>query len=201
MSSGIDIKFVQETFERLTDQELLWRATREAEGLTPEAEQILKAELAKRGLNANIEKSIEAQKKTYTLAELDTYCNIISSVHCPTCDSAAQPLNATITGEVISFVIMSTYNKRIVVGCPDCLDKANNNALAKSLALGWWGIPWGIVYTVQSIILNTQSKRKHRTQNPNEHLRAIALHHIGELEAYKGNKEKLQQILIRHNKS
>ncbi|WP_256364380.1 hypothetical protein [Nostoc piscinale] len=25
-----------------------------------------------------------------------------------------------------------------------------------SLFLGWWGIPWGIIYTIQSVVTNLQ---------------------------------------------
>jgi len=41
--------------------------------------------------------------------------------------------------------------------------KSGENTLKKSLKftlislfLGWWGIPWGIIYTIQSLVTNLQ---------------------------------------------
>ncbi|MBN1954178.1 MAG: hypothetical protein JW900_03910 [Anaerolineae bacterium] len=41
--------------------------------------------------------------------------------------------------------------------------RADENAVAKglpytllSLVLGWWGIPWGPIYTIQSLVVNFQ---------------------------------------------
>ncbi|MEO1429445.1 MAG: hypothetical protein AAFV71_10345 [Cyanobacteria bacterium J06633_8] len=33
-----------------------------------------------------------------------------------------------------------------------------------SIFLGWWGIPWGIIYTIQSLITNCQGGRDMTTQ-------------------------------------
>jgi hypothetical protein len=104
------------------------------------------------------------------------------------------------TGEVLSIIFFTRYEKKIKIGCPHCLDKANNKALKKSALLGWWGIPWGIIHTVQAIALNLISKRTNHLPNHNEDLRSFTLSVVGELEAYKGNKEKLQQVLERQNR-
>ena len=69
-----------------------------------------------------------------------------------------------------------------------------------SAVLGWWGIPWGIIRTPQAIALNLKSKRTNHLQDHNNYLRSFTLSVIGELETYKGNKEKLQQILMRQNR-
>jgi predicted nucleic-acid-binding Zn-ribbon protein len=199
MSTGIDIELGQETYQRMTDDELIRIATQDAHGLTPEALEVVKAEIRKRGLNENITKGLDAQNKTITIGEIDSYCKVISELSCPICGNSSEKLNATITGEVMSFIFLTTYKKKIKVGCPDCLDKANNNALAKNAFLGWWGIPWGIIRTIQYISLNLKSKRTNRSNDPNDYLRSFALNKIGELETYKNDKNKLQQILIRQN--
>jgi predicted nucleic-acid-binding Zn-ribbon protein len=199
MSTGIDISFVQETYQRMTDDELIRIATQDAHGLTPEAMEVIKTEIKKRGLDESIYKGVEAQNKTYTIEEVDTYCNVVSRLSCPSCGNTTERLNATVTGEVMSFIFFTTYNKKVRVGCPHCLDKANNNALTKTALLGWWGIPWGIIKTIQSIVLNLKSKRSNHSHDHNDYLRSFALSTIGELETYKDNKEKLQQILARQN--
>lgn len=199
MSTGIGIKYVQDTYQRMTDDELIRVATQDAYGLTPEAMYIVKAEIRRRGLDENIAQGVEAQNRTYTLEEIDIYCDIVSRLSCPTCGSTTERLNATLTGEVTSVIFFTAYNKKIKVGCPQCLDKANNNALTKTALLGWWGIPWGIIKTVQSIALNLKSKRTNHSQDHSEYFRSFALSTIGELETYKDNKDKLQEIVTRQN--
>jgi hypothetical protein len=199
MSTGIDIKFVQERYQSMTDDELIRTATQDAYGLTPEAMEIVKAEIKKRGLDENIAKGVEAQNKTYSVEEVDAYCDIVSKLNCPSCGSATERLNATMTGEVMSFIFFTTYDKKIKGGCPYCLDKANNNALTKTAVLGWWGIPWGIIRTPQAIALNLKSKRTNHLPEHNDYLRSFALSTIGVLETYKDNKQKLQQVLAKQN--
>ncbi|THU38316.1 hypothetical protein FAM09_16705 [Niastella caeni] len=131
MSTGMDIKFVQETYQRMSDDELTRIATQDASGLTPEAIAIVKAEINRRGLSQNITKGVEAQNKTYTPDEINKYCDIISKLSCPYCGSMTEKLNATMTGEVVSVIIFSNYHTSIKIGCPPCLDKANNKALIR----------------------------------------------------------------------
>jgi hypothetical protein len=200
MSTGIDIKFVQETYQRMSDDELIRIATQDASGLPPEAMEVVKTEIQKRGLDQNITKGLEAQNKTYTIKEVDAYCDIVRNLSCPTCGNTTERLNVTMTGEVISVLFFTSYVKRTKIGCPPCLDKAHNSALLKSALLGWWGIPWGIIRTLQAIVFNLRRKQTNHLQDHNEDLRSFALNVIGELEAYKENKEKLQQILARQNR-
>lgn len=183
----------------MTNEELIRIATQDAYGLTPEAMEVVKSEIQKRGLDQNIALGVEAQNKSYTIEEVDAYCDIVSNLSCPSCGNTTARLNATITGEVMSFVFFTTYNKKIKVACPHCLDKANNNALTKTAILGWWGFPWGIIRTSQAIALNLKSKRTNHLEDHNNYLRSFTLSVIGELETYKGNKEKLQQIVARQN--
>ena len=42
MSTGIDIQYVQETYQRMSDEELIRTATENAYGLTPEAMEVVK---------------------------------------------------------------------------------------------------------------------------------------------------------------
>jgi len=199
MSTGIDIKFVQEKYQRMSDDELIRIATQDAYGLTPEAMDVVKAEIQKRGFNENINKGLEAQNKEYTIEEINAYCDLVRNLSCPICGSSTERLNATLTGEVMSFVLFTNYNKKIKVGCPSCLDKANNNALKKTAILGWWGFPWGIIRTPQAIALNLKSMRTNHLHEHNDYLRSFALSALGELETYKDNKEKLIQVLKRQN--
>jgi hypothetical protein len=195
MSTGIDIKFVRENYQKLTDAELIKAATTDAAGLTPEALEVVKEEITKRKLDSNVIKGIEAQNKSYTIEEVDKYCNIVRNLNCPICRTSYAVLNGTMTGEVMSFILFTQYSKKIKIGCPTCLDKANESALTKTILLGWWGIPWGFIKTIQAIRINIKSKKTNHSDSINDFLRSYTLSKIGEIETYKDNKEKLQQII------
>lgn len=184
----------------MNDDELIRIATRDASGLTPEAMEVVKAEIKKRKLDENISNGVEAQNKTYSKEEVDAYCDILCNLSCPLCGNTTERINATMTGEVMSFVVFTIYNKKIKVGCPDCLDKANNSALAWSAILGWWGLPWGIIRTPHAISLNLKSKQTNHAKGHNDYLRIFTMGVIGEVETYKDNQEKLQQIVARQNR-
>src|SRR5450432_1535588 len=195
MSTGIDIEFVRQAYRKMTDEELVRVATQDAHGLTDEALQVVKEEVQRRKLDSNIVKGVEAQNRSYSIGDIDKLCGIIQKRDCPVCQNATENLNATMTGEVVSFIFMTQYKKKIKVACAGCLDKANNAALIKTAVLGWWGIPWGIVRTIQSIILNINSKKTNHAATPNNFLRSFVLSNVGQMETYKDNKEKIQQII------
>ena len=195
MSSGIDIQFVREAYQKMSDQELIRVLTQDAAGLTPEAQEVVKEEIKKRNLDPNIAKGVDAQQKSYTSAEIDAYCEIIQKLPCPATGSTSEKLNATLTAEVMSFIIFTQYREKIIIGSPDILDKASNAALRKTILFGWWGIPWGIIRSIKAIVINIESKKLNRIDTPNEFLRSFVLSKIGQIETYKNNKEKLLEII------
>lgn len=195
MSKGIDIQFVRENYQRMSDEELIRIATQDAVGLTPEAQEVVSEEITRRNLDTNIIKGVQAQNKEYTIEEIDKYCTLVRNLTCPSCQTNSKMLNGTLVSEVMSFIFFTQYKKQIKVACPSCLDKANNNALFLTSLVGWWGIPWGIIKTIQAIGNNLKSKRTNHIDSPNDYLRSFVLSKIGQFETYKNDKEKLQQII------
>jgi len=104
-------------------------------------------------------------------------------------------LNATRVESVISMIILTQRESRIVVACPDELDKANMNATTKTALLGWWGIPWGPIRSIQAFIRNGRAQKSNRVEAPNDYLRRFVLAKIGQIEAYKNDPEKLKEII------
>lgn len=196
MSIGIDPALVKKTYEQMSDKELARKLIQDVAGLTPEALQIVKDEVAKRNLDPNIINAVEAQQKIYNLEEIDAYCEIIRNLPCPLTGNTSEKLNGTLTARTMSFIIFTSYQKVIVIGCPSALDKANNRALFQSVALGWWGLPWGIIRTIQAIRLNLRSKRNNHIQEPTNYLRKFVLSKIGEIVAYKDHREKLIEAIF-----
>jgi hypothetical protein len=137
----------------------------------------------------------DVQRKPLIGDDFDALCAVARSLDCPVCGSAAKPLNATLTAEVQSYIFLTRYNKKLKVACPDCLDKANNKALLNTALFGWWGIPWGLIRTPVAIYRNLSSKKTNHAGEANNYLRSYVLARVGMFEAYKNNKEKLQQVI------
>jgi len=194
MSSGIDVKYIQESYQQMSDAELA-SLVNDAGGLTPEALEIAKNEIKKRGMNPLFATALDAQNKSYSTEEINYYCSLINGLNCPVCGNSGDKLNATLTMEVMSFIVVTQSKKRIHVGCPDCLDKLTNSALIKTLVLGWWGIPFGIIKSIQAIGLNLKSKRDNHADSPNQSLRNLVLSNIVQLEVYKDNPAKINQFI------
>jgi hypothetical protein len=197
MSNGLDPQFIRETYQKMPDSELVRVATEDAYCLTEEAYQIIKEEIARRNLSPDIQKGVEAQKKIpeYTVEEIDQYCELIRNLPCPVSGRTDQPLNATYTESVFSIVILTQREGKIIVACPDELDKASNNASLRTALLGWWGLPWGPIRSIRAFIRNEKAKRSNRIEGPNNYLRAFVVGKIGQIETYKNDQEKLMEII------
>ncbi|MDF2190078.1 hypothetical protein [Paraflavitalea sp. CAU 1676] len=69
--SNVDLKFIEDTYRRKSDEELVAILTQRMEGLTPEATAVVKSEIERRGLSAQFSNAVDAQQKEYTVAEID----------------------------------------------------------------------------------------------------------------------------------
>jgi len=65
MSAGIDKQLVLEYYQRMTDEQIINVLTKDAKGLTIEAQEIVKEEIKRRNLNPEIIKAVEVQQETY----------------------------------------------------------------------------------------------------------------------------------------
>lgn len=57
------------------------------------------------------------------------------------------------------------------------------------------GIPWGLLKTPLYIYRNIKAKTQNKVDHANDTLLSYTLGHIGEIETYKDNKEKLNEII------
>lgn len=65
---------------------------------------------------------------------------------CPVCRGSG-PTDVHYSHRIWSAVLMTSWNSRARFSCKSCGVKDQASALAYSVALGWWGIPWGILGT------------------------------------------------------
>lgn len=186
---------LKQTYGGFPDEKLIKIATQQARDLRPEALEILEQELQKRGLLQRLQESIALQFRQGDERVIARYCELIRRLPCPHCNATTDKLNATMTGEVMSIVFYTHYAKKLKVACPDCLDRANNTAMLKSAALGWWAVPWGIIRTVQSLLFNYHMKNNNRLDQPTDVLKEVVSINLGEIEMARDNEKQLQALV------
>jgi len=182
-------------YQRLSDAKLLRIAAESATKLRPEALVLLKDELATRGLLATAEKAIEVQFTVVDEAGIAAYCALLQSQACPICRSTAQPLNATLTSKVMSFLVVTTWKKQLTIACPTCLDKLNRDASTSTALLGWWGFPWGVIRTIQALIANGKMAKTNHAPYPNDLLKSFVVGNTARIEAVRNTPADLQALL------
>ena len=190
-----NIDQLRKNYEQLDDQKLIQLATEKAPSLRPEALNLLKKLIKERGLPDTILAGIDAQFKEIKEVDLLEYTELIRKLPCPICNSAAEKLNATMTGTVTSFIVMTHYKKELIIACPNCLDEQNKLAIRKSALFGWWGFPWGIINTIQALMFNSRMKKQNRQSEANDLLNDFVVERIGRIEASRNNVEELKLII------
>lgn len=183
MKSGVDTALVAERYARMTNEELVGQVTLNAAGMTPEAIEIATKEIETRGLSLRLTEAIAVQNREWTEDDITAYCDLISKQSCPHCGKTGRRLNGTESAVTMSFLLFTTFKRKLMVGCAPCLNKAVLIALGKSLLLGWWGIPWGLFRTPRSIFINLNNLRYHGQQTHNKCLAMFVTAHRGELAA------------------
>jgi hypothetical protein len=189
------IEELRKNYEKFDDRKLIRIASEEASGLRPEALELVKTIIKERGLSEQITKAIDVQLEKITEAQLLEYSELLRRLPCPVCNGVFDKLNATITATVISFVVMTSYRKKVKIACPQCLDKQNNDAMIKSALLGWWGFPWGIIRTPQALIFNNKRKKLNHLDGPNDLFKSFVLGRVGRIEASRKNPAELEDII------
>jgi hypothetical protein len=77
----------------------------------------------------------------------------IHSGPCPKCGGEG-PVDVHISHNVFSMLIMTTRSSKPQICCQSCGRKAKIGALLSSAVFGWWGFPWGFIWTPIQITRN-----------------------------------------------
>lgn len=187
---------LKENYRKFSDEKLMRIVAEDTAKLRPEALVLLQEELAIRGLSGAAQKEIDAQFRVLSATEIEQYCALIQAAPCPICHSSAHPLNATITSEVSSFIVVTTWKKELAIACPSCLDKLSARATTHSAIVGWWGMPWGIIRIVQAIISNRKMAKGHHAPYPSPPLKTFVVDNVRSLDEVKGSANHLHAFLI-----
>ncbi len=196
---GLDLEQIKENYANFEDYKLEHLAKNEAGSLEPEVIPILMAEIKKRGLDSNLEKGIEAQTKALTESEVLELKNKVVGLKCPMCGQKDKPLMGSLIRSVKSFVVFTNYKKTPIITCQECADKKKKSALISTIILGWWGIPWGLVRTPQTIINYFADKSKVEEISESI-LTGFAIENIGEIKTNWNNEDELVEFIDHQNR-
>ena len=64
-----------------------------------------------------------------------------------------------------------------------------------SLFLGWWGIPWGPIRTIQSIVFNLRKLKENRNNSQSEDFLKFAYANKGFIMTNLGNNKELFELI------
>lgn len=145
---------LREHYRQMPLERLLHIAVLEADGLTPEALQVLNAELEARGIDRSVEKAVVAQTQPLSRTEIEALVTAIRRLPCPRCGRNDRLLNGGEIAVARSFVVFTTYDCEMTIACPDCLVDQARKAKRVTALLGWWGIPSGPIRAIQAISCN-----------------------------------------------
>jgi hypothetical protein len=76
---------------------------------------------------------------------------------------------------VWSAVLITRVSERTFIGCSSCARRAQATSAAGTLLVGWWGIPFGVVFTPAALLANAyQMVRSSPRHEPSRLLRDYA---------------------------
>jgi hypothetical protein len=75
-------------------------------------------------------------------------------IRCSVCGAVSAQPRYVVFYRVVSFLTASRSEPVQGIYCARCAEKASLKASAFTWILGWWGIPWGPLYSVHAIALN-----------------------------------------------
>ena len=84
---------------------------------------------------------------------LEKYINSVHKGNCPRCNDVG-PVDVHKGYRVISFILATSNSTQPQVSCRRCGIKHQLGSTIFTMLLGWWGFPWGIIFTPIYILRN-----------------------------------------------
>jgi DnaJ domain len=78
----------------------------------------------------------------------------VEPIKCSQCEKVTAQPRFLVFRQVISYVFMTQTSPKPGIYCSDCAVKQGLKSSAISALFGWWGVPWGPIYTIREIIRN-----------------------------------------------
>jgi DnaJ domain len=78
----------------------------------------------------------------------------LEPIFCSHCGKITAQPRSTVFYRVVSFVVMTTRTPIQGIFCSDCARRVSLQASLLTGIFGWWGFPWGPIWTIGSILGN-----------------------------------------------
>ena len=91
--------------------------------------------------------------QTIPAAALDLQVEHVWAGNCPKCGGPG-PVDVHKFHQVWSALVLTRWTSHTQLSCRSCATKRQLGGAAFSLALGWWGFPWGLILTPVQITRN-----------------------------------------------
>jgi len=84
---------------------------------------------------------------------VQSHTRTVHQGRCPKC-SGAGPVDVHTAHRVWSALVLTSCSSHTAISCRGCALKRQGRSLIYSLVLGWWGLPWGLIWTPVQVIRN-----------------------------------------------
>jgi len=183
-----DIEDIRKNYEKLDNERIIRLASEEADGLRPEALDLLKQIIRERGLPSKVSKALEVQVEIMDEKTLIGYCELLRNLPCPQCNAVREKLNADVIAQV-------SGGMETKVACPNCLDKTYVSANTHAAWFGWRSI-FGIINVPRALLFNRRMKKFNHIPEASDPLKEFVLKRAGRIELYRNDQEGLSDILL-----
>jgi len=78
----------------------------------------------------------------------------LDPICCANCSRVTAQPRSTVFYQVISLLLVTTRTPVQGIFCSECARKIGLRASLVTACLGWWGFPWGPIWTISSILSN-----------------------------------------------
>lgn len=89
----------------------------------------------------------------------------MAGVACQRCGRSDPTLRLTVFPWVVSIVIMSYKRAAVGIFCSSCRSSERWKYFGLSALFGWWGIPWGLFWTLEALAHNASGGQQPKDQN------------------------------------
>ena len=130
---------------------------------------ILLEEPKRRQFPKELIKAISIPSKGFLSENMKPLINLITNLSCPICNKQKGNINAFEIATAKSFILGTSFNKYLLVACPDCIVSKAKSANIISGILGWWGLPSGPIDTIRALMINSQAPKAREYTGHSEH--------------------------------
>lgn len=136
--------------------------------LTDEAREAIRETLVGRGITPP-----QTQVADISDEVVLAHATAIKQCDCPRCRQRRSPVELRTEHWVWSAVFVTRFGRRTGLACRECARAGNLKALASSVLLGWWGVPFGLLITPYKIFANAGELLRKDRPEPSDALRDL----------------------------